>query len=400
MLDQTYQTVRLSVYDNPVAKPGGAYPSSLQPLFNDGIAQSIRKEISDWPGYAPTPLVSLNDMTDRAGVGAIWYKDESPRFGLRSFKALGGAYAVDQLLLREIEKRRPGEPVSAEKLHAGAYRDDCANITIATATDGNHGRSVAWGAQRRGCPCMIYIHAGVSEGRENALASFGAKVIRVAGNYDDSVHQTAKDAEENGWFVVSDTSYEGYVDPPTDVMRGYTVMTAEIVDQLPAPPTHVFVQGGVGGLAAAVIGHLWDVYGANRPRFIIVEPETADCLYQSAKAGHPVAVEGDLETIMAGLSCGEVSTLAWPVVQAGTDHFLIIDDAAIPQAMRDLARRDAGAIEAGESAVAGLVALLALGEQPDLKARLSLDTDSRILLLGTEGATDPHLYETITKHAG
>lgn len=358
-------------------------PRQTAVLSQDGMQQA-RAEIRTWPGYAPTPLLDLTSLADAANVAAIWYKDEAGRFGLGSFKALGGAYAV----LRLLQKHLP-DGTSAADLLAGQHRDKTAAITVCCATDGNHGRSVAWGARQFGARCVIYIHATVSDARARAIAQYGAEVRRVAGNYDDSVRQAARDAADNGWFVVSDTSYPGYMDVPRDVMQGYTVMMDEAVAQMPAAPTHCFIQGGVGGLAAAAAAQLWAAYGTDRPRIVVVEPDQAACLYESAKAGQPVAVHGDLDTLMAGLACGEVSLLAWEILAEGADDFLTITDASAVETMRLLA---SVSIAAGESAVAGLAGLLLASSNETLRAALDLTSDSRILVLGSEGATDPDLY--------
>lgn len=269
----------------------------------------------------------------------------------------------------------------------------------ASATDGNHGRSVAWGAQLFGCACKIYIHSEVSEGRKKAIEAYGAEVHRTAGDYDDSVRQVAHDAQQNGWHVVSDTSYEGYLDVPRDVMQGYTVMVDEALSQMPVGivPSHVFIQGGIGGLPAAVCGHLWETLGAARPRFIVVEPDQADCLYQSALAGAPRGASGNLETMMAGLACGEVSLIAWDILATGADDFITLGDDSIGPAMRLLAQGANGdtPIGAGESAVAGLAVLLAAGADPALASAIGIGPESRALIFGSEGASDPDLYQKI-----
>jgi diaminopropionate ammonia-lyase len=248
-----------------------------------------------------------------------------------------------------------------------------------------------------GCRCVIYVHASVSEGRCNAIARYGAEVRRVSGNYDDAVRQADQDARANGWFVVSDTSYEGYVSVPRDVMQGYSVMADEALRQMPSPPTHVFVQGGVGGLAASVCAHLWQRYGGKRPVYVVVEPEKADCLYRSAVAGRPTVVHGALDTIMAGLACGEVSLLAWKILQPGADAFMTVTDEAAAEMMRILAsgRFDDRPIVSGESAVAGLVGLALAATDQDARARLALGPDSIALVIGTEGATDEEVYRQI-----
>ncbi|MEC7941739.1 MAG: diaminopropionate ammonia-lyase, partial [Pseudomonadota bacterium] len=271
-------------------------------------------------------------------------------------------------------------------------------IVVSCATDGNHGRSVAWGAQMFGCDCVIYIHRDVSEGRMQAMEAFGAKVVRITGNYDESVRLADSEAKAKNRVIVSDTSYEGYMEIPKEVALGYTVMLAEIVEQLDGEtPTHVFVQGGVGGLASAVCGYFWDLWGAERPRFVIVEPEQANCLQKSAQAGKPVVVTGDLETLMAGLACGEVSILAWTILQNGADDFMTLSEEAIPQAMRMLAsgEKTGVVIEGGESAVPGFAAAIIAKQDPNFAEKLNLTQDSRVLVIGTEGATDPYLYQQI-----
>ncbi|TVT57943.1 MAG: diaminopropionate ammonia-lyase [Azoarcus sp. PHD] len=379
-----------------VAGPAaGPYPDRLKPILSLAAHAEAMTEISEWPGYAPTPLVSLAGMARAAGVAAIHYKHEASRFGLGSFKALGGAYAVLRLLKKEI-LRRIGLDVSSRDLIDGKYADIVSAITVTCATDGNHGRSVAWGAQTFGCKCVIYIHSTVSEGRRAAIARYGAEVIRTAGNYDDAVRTADADAKAHGRFIVSDTSYPGYTDVPRDVMQGYSVMVEEALRQWPEdqPPTHVLIQGGVGGLAAAVCAQLWERLGDSRGRFIVVEPDRAACLYASALAGAPTAVHGDLDTLMAGLACGEVSLIAWEILEAGTGDFLTIPDAAAVTTMRLLADAPFGdpPIAAGESAVAGLAALLMACSRPQMAANLGLGPDSRVLLFGSEGATDPELY--------
>ncbi|WP_029007783.1 diaminopropionate ammonia-lyase [Azospirillum halopraeferens] len=368
----------LRLIANPAASPDALYgPRQCAILSPAGLA-AARREIASWPGYAPTPLVALPGLAAAAGVADIRYKDESGRFGLGSFKALGGAYAVLRLL-RSRPDRHPAE------------------ITVCCATDGNHGRSVAWGARQFGCRCVIFIHATVSEGRRAAIAAYGAEVIRTAGTYDDSVRAAAEAAARNGWHVVSDTSYDGYRDIPRDVMQGYTVMAEEALEQIPAPPTHVFVQGGVGGLAAAVCAQLWQRYGARRPVFVVAEPDRADCLFRSAAAGRRVAVPGDLNTLMAGLACGEVSELAWEILEPAAPFFTAIPDDAAVAVMRLLADGVDGdpPLVAGESAVAGLAVALAAAQDPPARAKLGLGPDARVLVFGTEGATDPDLYEEL-----
>lgn len=378
-------------------KPDEPYGAHRSTLLSALALEQARAVITSWSGYAPTPLCALPALARGAGVASIHYKDEGGRFGLGSFKALGGAYAVARLLCRELSQRL-GRVVSHAELQSDpALRQACADITVTCATDGNHGRSVAWGAQMLGCRCVIYIHATVSEGRKEAIARYGAQVVRTAGNYDDSVQQADRDAKANGWFVISDTSYPGYMDIPRDVMQGYQLMVHEAVSALPQWPTHVFVQAGVGGFAAAVCAYFWERSSAQRPVFVVVEPERADCLLQSARAGAVVAVKGDLDTLMAGLACGEVSLLAWDILATGANAFCTIPDAAAVDGMRLLASPQRGdpVIVAGESAVAGLAAALLTTQDSAARASLGLGADSRVLLFGSEGDTDPALYQQL-----
>ncbi|GHE20347.1 diaminopropionate ammonia-lyase [Halomonas urumqiensis] len=382
----------VSLFSNPRAVNGQPIGERQRAVLDQDSMRRARDEIATWPGYAPTPLISLQGLATAAGVTSLDYKDEARRFSLKSFKALGGAYAVLQLL-----KSKLPEGTTATDLLAGRHRERISSLTVCCATDGNHGRSVAWGAQQFGANCVIYLHATVSAGREEAIRQFGAEVRRVRGNYDDSVRQAAQDAEANGWFVVSDTSYPGYMSVPRDVMQGYTVMIDEAVAQLDEAPTHCFVQGGVGGLAAAALAQLWEAYGPQRPRVVVVEPDRAACLYASARAGSPVAVEGELDTLMAGLACGEVSLLAWEVLDEGVDDFMTVTDDAAVEVMRLLAEGVGGdaPLVAGESAVAGLAGVLIARQDPALSERLGLDAHSRILLIGSEGATDEAVYQAL-----
>ncbi|MDO4968481.1 MAG: diaminopropionate ammonia-lyase [Comamonadaceae bacterium] len=381
---------------NPAANrmtPYGARRSEI--LGADALALAQR-ELTQWQGYAVTPLHSLPALAQAMGVASVHYKDEGSRFGLGSFKALGGAYAVARLLCRELGAQL-GRTLTTQDLLTPELRALCGGITVTCATDGNHGRSVAWGAQLFGCQCVIYIHATVSEGRKEAIAQYGAQVVRTAGNYDDAVRQADLDAKQYGRFVISDTSYPGYMDVPRDVMQGYQLMVEEAAQQLPERPTHIFVQAGVGGLAAAVCGYFWERDAGDRPIYVVVEPDKADCLTQSAKAGQLTAVTGDIDTLMAGLACGEVSHLAWEILEKGTDAFCVIPDDAAVAAMRLLAHPlgNDPVIVAGESAVAGVAAAIAASQSDAARQTLGLNADSRILFFGSEAATDPALYEQL-----
>ena len=387
MLDR-FDTARMG----HVAGPCLAGDAASRVLTSADFAAAAA-EITEWEGYRPTPLAELNALARALGLAKVLYKDEAPRFGLGSFKALGGAYAALRTLQREMS-RVLGRTVSPAAVRAGQHAALAARMTLVTATDGNHGRALAWGCRRFGAPCRIYIHAEVSEARAEAMRALGAKVVRIDGNYDDSVRLSREEAEAHGWFAVSDTSWPGYVDPPRDVMAGYGVMAREICDALDRPPTHAVLQAGVGGLAAAVAAGLRQHWGREAPRIAVAEPELAACLFESARAGRMAAVRIEEETLMAGLSCGEPSALAWDILSEEAQDFLTVPESFVGPAMRLLARPLGGdpKIEAGESAVAGLAALIAAARSEAWRRRLGLDENARVLLIGSEGATDPESY--------
>ena len=376
------------------------YPEALKSSLSLTDTQHAINEISVWQGYQPTPLYSLKNLATDAGLKHIYYKDESERFGLGSFKALGGAYGVLKFVHNKLEEKLEKD-IKIEEVRDGKYTDLTQNYTVVTATDGNHGRSVAYGAGLFGCRCQIYIHAKVSPGRKKAMENLGAKVIRVDGNYDDSLRVCIDDAETNNWQIISDTSYEGYTEYPRHIMAGYTVLAQEIADQLDDSrrPTHVFMQAGVGGFAASMCAYFWERFGHQNIKFVVVEPKLAPCLIESAKAGELTVFDIKEETMMAGLSCGEPSLLAWNILINAVNHFMTVSDNMVPELMRLMAHGTGGdpAIEAGESAVGGLAGLLEVVHDEGMTKKLALNSDSVVLLFGTEGATDPDIYKAITK---
>ena len=367
-------------------------PVDAQTLGVDAAAE-VERHLACRDEHAPTPLHALDGLASELGIGAVYVKDESFRFGLGSFKALGGAYAVARLVLEEAS-RRLGRSVDVAELQTPAVRSVAAEMTFACATDGNHGRSVAQGAGLVGAASVIFVHARVSDRRVAAIASYGARMVRVEGTYDDSVAEAARVAGENGWTVVSDTSWPGYERIPGLVMQGYTAMVREFLSQLPEPPTHVFVQSGVGGVAAAVSGHLALVLGERRPVFVVVDPARAACLVETARAGHPVRVEHGEPTVMAMLECYEPSLVAWRVLSRVADAFMTVDEEDAIAVMNRLARPQGGdqAIVAGESGGAGLAGLIRAARDPMMRTALHLDVTSRVLVVNTEGATDPERY--------
>jgi diaminopropionate ammonia-lyase len=332
------------------------------------LAQAAHAEISRWPEYAVTPLRSLQRVARELGIQELLYKDESARLGQGSFKSLGGAYAAT------VQLRETG----AKPEHT----------TLCCATDGNHGRSVAYAAQRLGCACVVFMHKGAPDEKARAIEASGARVVRTPGTYDDAVRSARLSAAENRWVLIADTSDDAKDPAARRVLQGYGVMVLEILEQRAnaAPFTHVFLQGGVGGLAAAVAGVFAQVYGEHRPKVIVVEPETAGCLFESALRGAPSVVGGDLVTAMAMLSCGEASPVAWPVLQRRADVFMTIEDeAAVETARRLSVPLPAGeGLDVGISGAAGVAGLLQLHKHAEFAAALGLNGAARVLAIGTE----------------
>jgi diaminopropionate ammonia-lyase len=373
------------------------YRKPLDPADADMLgvraADEVERYLTYRDNHAATPLHTLPALAAELGVGALHMKDESFRLGLGSFKALGGSYAVIRLVLEEAS-RQLRRAVDVAELYTPEVRAVAASMTVACATDGNHGRSVAQGAQLVGARAAIFVHSGVSDERVAAIARFGAQMNRVEGTYDDSVAEAAGVAAEKGWTVVSDTSWPGYERIPGLVMQGYTAMMREALRQLSEPPTHVFVQAGVGGVAAAVAGHLALVLGDRRPTFIVVDPARAACLFETARAGHPVKIKHGDPTVMAMLECYEPSLVAWRVLSRAADGFMTVDEEDAVAIMKRLARPRGNdpAIVAGESGGAGLAGLIRAAADPKIRVALNLNEASRAFIINTEGATDPERY--------
>ena len=375
------------------------YPADLAAIMNIARAHESRQWLSAWPGIArgATPLYDLPDAAARLKLGRLSIKDESVRSPLGSFKALGAPIALVRQVLRLHPEFEPAAVLTGR--HAGQLR----GYTVISATDGNHGRGLAAAARDAGCRCVIVLHAQVSDEREQAIAAHGARIVRIAGSYDESVQEAARLAAANGWQVVSDTSYDGYEEIPRDVMQGYGTIAEEIVEQTgacagePGAFTHVFLQGGVGGMAAGLASYFWEFHGPRRPRFIVVEPAQADCLLQSAIQGRAARATGSVDSVMAGLACGETSPLAWRFLQPCVDAFMTVEDDQAVAAMRLLAQGGANDIPviAGESGVAGLAALEALRADARLSAQVGLDERSSALIISTEGATAPSVYQQL-----
>jgi len=329
--------------------------------------------ISSWAGYSPTPLIELNKLSKELGLNKIFYKDESKRFDLKSFKALGGAYAV-------------------EKVSKGNK-----DIVVATATAGNHGRSVAWGAKRLGLKCKIFISEFVSDARGQAMADLGADVIKVKGNYEKSLIECIKQSTENNWQIVQDVAWKDYMIVPRFTMAGYTVMMREIIDQVKNDQiTHIILQAGVGGMAGAMIAGVAR-YLNNVPEIIIVEPDSAACVMESIKSGKIEKIDIERESLMGGMSCGEVSLVPWEIIKNSAKYCISLPDDEIAKTMKLLGNGTFSneKIIAGENSAPGVISLIASCEDEKIKDKLGLNINSNILLIGCEGDTDQAMYQKL-----
>ncbi len=354
-----------------------------------------------FPQYAVTPLAKLEGMAARLGVASIAVKDESYRFGLNAFKVLGGSYAMGRYVAQQTGKHIA--QLGYAQLTGEELRQEFGQATFFTATDGNHGRGVAWAARQLGQKAVVHMPKGTSQPRYDHVAAEGAKVTIEELNYDQCVRLAAAEAAqtEHG-VIIQDTAWEGYEEIPTWIMQGYGTMAYEAAAQLEQPPTHVFVQAGVGSLAGAVVGYLANRYWEAPPKFIVMEAGAADCLYRSAQAGDGGlrVVDGDLVTIMAGLACGEGNPISWDILRNHADAFLSCPDGLSARGMRLLAAPVKGdpQVVSGESGAIGMGCLEAILTDPayaELKAYLGLDSTSRVLLFSTEGDTDPERYRQI-----
>ena len=381
-----------------------AYGEVSTNAFGLEQAQRVRHFHQSFPEYSVTPLVKLEALAEELGVQSIYVKDESYRFGLNAFKVLGGSYAIAREIGRLLGLKE--EELTLDRLLAPDVKERLGTLTFVTATDGNHGRGVAWTAQRLGHRAVVFMSKGTAAERLENIRRLGAEASITNVNYDDTVRLARAYAAEHKGIIVQDTSWEGYDEVPLHIMQGYTTMGSEIVEQLQAygniKPTHVFLQAGVGAMAGAMAGFIADYYKERRPLITIVEPNQADCIYRTALAndGQLHTVGGALDSIMAGLCCGEPCSLGWRQLAAYADNFVAMPDRAAALGMRVLGSpmgSDA-AVVAGESGAAGFgLAMAALWEQDlaELKRSLQLDAKSVILCISTEGATDVANYRRI-----
>ena len=331
--------------------------------------------ISKWDNYSPTPLISLDKLSEKLGLNKIFYKDESKRFHLKSFKALGGAYAVEKVTKGNKE------------------------VVISTATAGNHGRSVAWGSKKLGLKCKIFISEYVSEFRAEVMRSFGADIIRVKGNYDNSLKECIKQSKQNNWQIVQDVAWQDYKLVPKLTMAGYSVMMKEISEQINNQQiSHILLQTGVGGMAAAMVAGIAR-YLDHIPKIIIVEPESAACVLESIKVGKIEKISIKKESLMGGMSCDEVSLVPWEILKNSISHCVTVSDNYISKTVKLLANSKLSneKIVGGECSTPGIISLVGLSNDAEIKKKINLNENSNVLLFGCEGDADEELYKRLLK---
>jgi len=332
--------------------------------------------ISRWDNYSPTPLISLNKLSEKLGLNKIFYKDESKRFHLKSFKALGGAYAVEKVTKGNKE------------------------VVVSTATAGNHGRSVAWGSKKLGLKCKIFISKYVSEFRAEVMRSFGADVIRVKGNYDNSLKECIKQSKQNNWQIVQDVAWQDYKLVPKLTMAGYSVMMKEISEQINNQQiSHIILQAGVGGMAAAMVAGIAR-YLDHIPKVIIVEPESAACVLESIKTGKIEKISIKKESLMGGMSCDEVSLVPWQILKNSVSYCVTVSDDCISKTVKFLANSEFSdeKIIGGECSTPGIISLVGLCNDVEIKKKININEESKVLLFGCEGDADEELYKKLLKN--
>ena len=368
-------------------------------FVSDEELTDIRRFHASFPQYKPTPLVSLHALSERLGVKSIHIKDESQRFGLNAFKVLGASYAIGRYMAQQLDL--PMREVTFDALRDTEVRQKLGDVTFASTTDGNHGRGVAWMAHELGYRSVIYMPKGTTPTRLENIRKLGAEASITDMNYDDTVRYTADLAQKNGWGIIQDTAWEGYEDVPKWIMQGYSILAQEVIDSLgDEHPTHIILQAGVGAFAGAMVAVFLRAFQNPAPKIILVEPDQADCYYQSGVKGQKVCVTGDLNTIMAGLACGEPNPAAFDILTSHTQTFVSAPDWVAATGMRVLGNplgEDERVISGESGAVpAGLVYTVCSDSRyADLKEEMGLDENARILLISTEGDTDPVMYRNV-----
>ena len=393
------------LFRNPSADKQAAYSAAERDVLSLQRLAEAETALAQCPAHRATPLYTLPALASELDIGGVLFKDESHRFGFGAFKALGGVYALGRQLQKIIQVRTGVAP-SLNEIVSGRHAAIVSGVTATAASSGNHGRAVAAGARLFGSRCMIFLPAFTSPEKEALIRLRGADVVRVDGDYDTALEQCRRQADRQGWLLVSDTSWPGYNEIPRDVMQGYGVIAMEIDRQLPvivAPgrPSHVMLQAGVGGLAAAVAGTFRERWHDRRPDVVVVEPETADCFLQTARAGRPAPASGDAATAMGGLACREISPDAWTILRTAADWFCTVREQDIGAALRRLAAPggDDRPLAVGPSGIAGLMGLIRIAGNDACRHAVRLDRRSIVVLIGSEGAAgDRQYFKDATGH--
>lgn len=374
-------------------------------LLNESVGHEVLAFHQKFPDYCVTPLRSLPHLSQRLGLSSIHVKDESQRFGLNAFKGLGGSYAVGKYLAEKLGQNI--NTLSFSSLNSPEIKARIKDIVFVTATDGNHGRGVAWAAEQLGLQAVVYMPKGSSLIRAQNIRHHGAECSITDLNYDDTVRLANKMAQEKGWVLLQDTAWQGYEQIPTWIMQGYMTLAIEAWEQLTKSgsplPTHLILQAGVGSFAGSIMGYFLEKMKARAPKIIIVEPHKANCLYRSSVVndGQPHSVGGDMATLMAGLACGEPNITSWPMIRDYASCFISADDSLAANGMRILASPRPGTdapFISGESGAIGTGLIYELMSREDYRGiieALQLNTDSHVLLISTEGDTSPDIYEDI-----
>lgn len=370
--------------------------------ISDAVIEKVRDFHKSFDEYSITPLHKLENLAKFYGIKNIFLKDESYRFGLNAFKVLGGSYAIGKYLAEKLGMDI--SEVSFDYLRSEKVKEKLGEITFVTATDGNHGRGVAWAANQLGQKSVVYMPKGSSEIRLDNIRKEGSDASIIEGNYDDAVRLSDEMAKKHGWIVIQDTAWEGYEDIPKWIMLGYGTLIHESMEQLLESgvdaPTHVLLQAGVGSFAGSVQGYLASKFGDDRPITLVMEPDDAPCLYNSSISGEREIVTGAMPTIMAGLACGEPNTISWDVLRDYADGYLSCPDYVAARGMRILAAPLKGdpQVVSGESGAVGIGVISLLMEREEyseLREELGLDENSVVLVISTEGDTDPEKYKDI-----
>lgn len=370
-----------------------------KPLLDESTLSEVKSFHESFKEYEKTPFIRLRRMAEQLGLSEVIVKDESFRFGLNAFKVLGASYAIGKYLAQKLCKDINELPFPV--LKSEEIKKQLGNLTFVTTTDGNHGRGVAWMTKQLGYKAIVYMPKGSTQTRVNNISELGAEVSITEWNYDDTIRFTSEQALKNGWEVIQDTAWEGYADVPKWIMQGYSTLAQEVIEQMQGEiPTHIFLQAGVGAFAGVIASVFVSVFKESPPKIIVVEPDKADCFYRSAEAGQIQTVKGDMNTIMAGLACGEPNPVGWEILRNCADVFISVPDWVTARGMRILGNPLKGdtRIISGESGAVttGVLSLIA-GDQKykELKKTLNLNKESKVLVFSTEGDTDPEVYRRI-----